>query len=83
MVTTLPADVKGVDAEADHLAQGSGTTMASNNQEGVLTQEELAQLLTSGDPTQIREALPRMSPPMRRIAETVLVESSQKQPDRE
>jgi hypothetical protein len=83
MVTTLPADVKGVDAEPDHLAQGSGTTMANNNQEGVLTQEELAQLLTSGDPTQIREALPRMSPPMRRIAETVLAESSQKQPDRE
>ena len=83
MVTTLPADVKGVDAEPDHLAQGSGTTIASTNQADLLTQEELAQLLTSGNPIQIREALPRMSPPMRRVAETVLAESSQKQPDRE
>jgi hypothetical protein len=83
MVTTLPADVKGVDAEPDHLAQGSGTTIASASQADALTQEELAQLLISGDPTQIREALPRMSPPMRRIAETVLAESSQKQTDRE
>jgi hypothetical protein len=83
MVTTLPADVKGVDAEPDHLAQGSGTTIASANQADALTQDELAQLLTSGDPTQIREALSRMSPPMRRVAETVLAESSQKQPDRE
>jgi hypothetical protein len=83
MVTTLPADVKAVDAEPDHLAQFSDTTTASANQSGALTQEELAQLLTSFDTTRIREALPRMSPQMRRVAETVLAESAQKESDRE
>ena len=83
MVTTLPADVKAVDAEPDHLAQFSDTTTTSANQSGALTQEELAQLLTSGDTTRIREALPRMSPQMRRLAETVLAESAQKESDRE
>jgi hypothetical protein len=83
MVTTLPADVKAVDAEPDHLAQFSDTITASTNQSGALTQEELAQLLTSGDTTRIREALPRMSPQMRRVAETVLAESAQRESDRE
>jgi hypothetical protein len=83
MVTTLPADVKGVDAEPDHLAQSSDITAADANSPSALTQEELAQLFTSGDTTRIREALPRMSPQMRRIAETVLAESSVRQPDRE
>ena len=83
MVTTLPADVKGVDAEPDHLAQSSDITAADTNSPSALTQEELAQLFTSGDTTRIREALPRMSPQMRRISETVLAESSVRQPDRE
>jgi hypothetical protein len=83
MVTTLPADVKGVDAEPDHLAESSNITAANANQSGVLSQEELAVLLTSGDTTRIREALPRMSPQMRRVAETLLAESSEKHSDRE
>jgi hypothetical protein len=83
MVTTLPADVKGIDAEPDHLAQSSTITAANTNQPGVLSQEELAVLLTSGDTTRIREALQRMSPQMRRVAETLLAESSEKQSDRE
>ena len=83
MVTTLPADVKGVDAEPDHLAQSSSITATDANSPSALTQEELAQLFTSGDTTRIREALPRMSPQMRRIAESVLAESSSQQPDRE
>ena len=82
MVTTLPADVKGVDAEPDHLTQPSDATNAAN-QTGALTQDELALLLTSADSAHIREALPRMSPQMRRIAEAVLAESSLQRPDRE
>jgi hypothetical protein len=81
MVTTLPADVEGVDAEPDRsspdVANG-GTNTAG--QQAVLTEEELALLLTSGDPDRIREALPRMSPQMRRIAEVVLTESSHQPP---
>jgi hypothetical protein len=83
MVTTLPADVKGVDAEPDHLAQSSDITADDANSPGALTQDELALLLTSGDTTRLREALPRMSPQMRRVAESVLAESAQKQSDRE
>lgn len=83
MVTTLPADVKGVDAEPDHLAHASDITAADVSSPSALTQEELAQLFTSGDTTRIREALPRMSAQMRRIAESVLAESSSQQPDRE
>ena len=82
MVTTLPADVKGVDAEPDHLTQSLDATTVAN-QTAALTQDELAVLLTSGDSTRIREALPRMSPQMRRVAEAVLAESSVQRPDRE
>jgi hypothetical protein len=84
MVTTLPADVEGVDAEPDHLA--SDTAKSVNGiagQQAPLTQEELALLLTSGDPERIREALPRMSPQMRPIAEVVLAESSHQQPGKQ
>jgi hypothetical protein len=83
MVTTLPADLKGVDAEPDHLAQSLDIIAATGDQPAGLTQEELALLLTSGDTMRIREALPRMSPKMRRVAESVLGESAQKQSDRE
>lgn len=83
MITTLPADAEGVDAEPDHLAQASDTIATNGNGAGALTQEELSDLLTTGDTTRIREALPRMSPQMRRIAEIVLAESSQKSLERE
>src|SRR5262249_8458031 len=81
MVTTLPADGNGEDADADPPAPSSGITATDANSPSALTQEELAQLFTSGDTTRIREALPRMSPQMRRIAETVLAESSVRPPD--
>ena len=83
MVTTLPADLKGADAEPDHLAQGPTTLTARSNQSGGLTEDELAALLTSGDPRTIREAIPRMSPQMRRVAETLLAETPREQPDKE
>jgi hypothetical protein len=82
MITTLPADVKGVDAEPARLAESSEVAAARANQPGALTDEELAALLASGDTASIREALPRMSPHMRRIAEILIAEASQKQPDR-
>jgi hypothetical protein len=83
MITKLPADAEGVDAEPDHLAQAPDTIATNANEAGTLTQEELSDLLTTGDTTRIREALPRLSPQMRRIAEIVLAESSQKQLERE
>lgn len=70
MVTDLPREIRGVDTlaemEADELAQaidGNGTG---------LSEAELAELLSTGSPEQIRAALPRMTPEMRRIAQAVL-----------
>lgn len=79
MITTLPANTKAVDAEPDRLASSAENTTASASQPGLLSQEELALLLTSGDTRRIREALPRMSPDIRRVAELMLAEASAKQ----
>lgn len=77
MVTDLPAEIKGVDAlpelSPDRLARLSDT-QAARPATG-LSEEELAAQLTSGDPEDIRAALPRMTPQMRKLAHTVLAES--------
>ena len=65
MITDLPKEAQGVDA--DSLAEGNGET---------LTDEELAELLSSESPEKIRAAMPRMTPELRRIAEAVLKEQS-------
>lgn len=72
MVTDLPREIRGVDAlasmEADELAQAIDDTGTG------LNETELATLLSNGSPEQIRAALPRMTPEMRRIAQAVLNE---------
>lgn len=77
MVTDLPQEVRGLDAlgemSAGDLVEGSdaNVTRASTG----LSERELADLLSSGSPEQIRAALPRMTPEMRRVALAVLAES--------
>jgi hypothetical protein len=77
MVTDLPQEIRGIDALAElsakDLAERSDTTgvRASTG----LSERELADLLSSGSPEQIRSAMPRMTPAMRRIAEAVIAES--------
>jgi hypothetical protein len=61
LVTDLPKEVRGVDVDPN--VQDGG---------GALTDEELADLLSNGAPEQIREALPRMPPDMRKVAELTL-----------
>jgi hypothetical protein len=61
MVTDLPKEVRGVDA--DPSVQEADST---------LTDDELADLLSNGTPAQIKEALPRMPPEMRKVAELAL-----------
>ncbi|MGH9844508.1 MAG: hypothetical protein ACREEM_37780 [Blastocatellia bacterium] len=61
MITDLPNETQGVDA--DPLARTDGEKLAD---------EELAELLSSGSPEKIRAALPRMTPELRRIAESVV-----------
>src|SRR5215468_613071 len=62
MVTDLPETKKGVDADP---REETGAT---------LSDEELAELLSSGDPSKIKAAMPRMTPEMRQVAELVVKE---------
>ena len=66
LITDLPKEVRGSDAQPVNENGGSQS----------LRDEELANLLTDGSPEQIRAALPRMTPELRRIAEAVLREST-------
>jgi len=74
MITALPDSVKGIDAlsrlcsedmeERSNVEQPRKTTGIS--------ERELAELIQSGDREQIRDAMLRMTPEMRRIAEAVI-----------
>jgi hypothetical protein len=66
LITDLPKEARGSDAQPVN-ENGGGQS---------LRDEELANLLTDGSPEQIRAALPRMTPELRRIAEAVLREST-------
>lgn len=79
MVTDLPQEIRGVDAlgelSAKDLAERSdvnGVRVSTG-----LSERELANLLSSGSVEQIRAALPRMTPEMRRIAEAVIAQSGE------
>lgn len=62
MITDLPKEVRGADAEPGKTG------------DDFLADEELAELLSTGKPEQIRAALPRMQPEMRKIAMLALGE---------
>jgi hypothetical protein len=66
LVTDLPKEIRGVAPQPG----------ADESGDAPLGDEELAKLVTDGSPEQIRAALPRMSPELRRIAEAVLRESN-------
>jgi len=65
LVTDLPDQIKGVDSDpTKYLAEASAT----KNAQSELSESELAELLVNGTPAKIKEAMPRMSPEMRRVA---------------
>lgn len=66
LVTTLPDADKSDSYLADRAKESEPM--------GALTDAELAQLLAEADPAQIRAAMPRMNPELRRVAEMVLKE---------
>jgi len=74
MITELPESIQGVDALAK--LTGRDVEDRSNADEPRKTtgisERELVELIQSGDPDRIKEALPRMSPEMRRVAEAVI-----------
>jgi hypothetical protein len=73
-VMTSPREIQGVDADAstsaDELRRMSDTGQARAG--GQLSEAELVELMTNGSADDIRRALPRMTPEMRRVAEAVL-----------
>jgi len=77
MVTDLPQEIRGVDALAELSAKDLAERSDANGVRAStgLSERELADLLSSGSPEQIRAAMPRMTPAMRRIAEAVIAES--------
>lgn len=73
MLTELPPDVKGVEAlEQMDGVQLSNTLELNGETSTGLSEAELAELISTGSTAQIRAMLPRMTPQMRRIAESLL-----------
>jgi hypothetical protein len=67
MVTDLPDTGKGVDADPEKYLAGG--------EQGSLSDEELAKLLSEGAPQRIKAAMPRMTPDMRRVAALAIGEA--------
>ena len=70
LVTDLPATATPQELNTETLA--SLADVNSTRTATGLSERELADLLANGSPEQIRAAMPRMSPDMRRIAQLVL-----------
>jgi hypothetical protein len=72
-VMTSPREIQGVDAgdvNTDELRRMSDAGQSRTG--GQLSEAELVELMTNGNADDIRRALPRMTPEMRRVAEAVL-----------
>jgi hypothetical protein len=70
LVTDLPTTTTSQEVNSETLA--SLADVDSTRTATGLTERELADLLASGSPEQIRAAMPRMSPDMRKITQLVL-----------
>ena len=77
LVMTSPREIEGVDAAGTNIPVEELRRMTGANREREATrvsEDELAELMTNGNVEEIRRALPRMTPEMRRIAEIVLAQ---------
>jgi DNA-binding transcriptional regulator YiaG len=74
LVTDLPSTIKGTEPtpELNNDTLASLSDVDTTRSATGLTQREFADLLADGSPEEIRSAMPRMSPQMRKVAETVL-----------
>ena len=74
MVTDLPSIIKGTEASPDLNEEtlAAITDVDAARPATGLSERELAELLASGSPEEIRAAMPRMSPELRKIAAAVL-----------
>ena len=74
LVMTSPREIQGVDADVS-IGNLRRSSEATSERDAVrLSESELAELMTQGNREDIRRALPRMTPEMRRIAEAALVQ---------
>lgn len=78
MITELPEPIQGIDA----LTKFSGRDVeekadsAQRRQGTGISEQELAELIQSGDLDRIRQVLPRMTAEMRKIAEAVIAQGN-------
>ena len=74
MVTDLPTTIKGTEASPDLNEEtlAALTDVDAARPATGLSERELADLLADGSPEEIRAAMPRMTPEMRKIAAAVL-----------
>jgi hypothetical protein len=74
MITELPATVQGVDALSKLTARDmeERSDVDQRRRTTGISERELAELIQSGDREQIEQAMPRMTPEMRRIAKAVI-----------
>ncbi len=74
LVMQMPRDAQGVDALTNsHSSELERLTNQSLSRTGTqLSDEQLAALITTGTPEQIQAAMPRLTPEMRRVAQSVL-----------
>ena len=77
MITELPEAIQGVDALAKFSGREVESRADSDQRRDAtgISEHELAELIQSGDPEQIKLALPRMTAEMRRVAEAVITQS--------
>jgi hypothetical protein len=76
LISRLPEQASGIDSPQIAAGAAENSSSPLNNNAGMtLSDEEVAGLLESGSPEAIRRAIPRMSPELRRIAETALKEA--------
>jgi hypothetical protein len=76
LVMTSPREIQGVDADVSLPAASELERLSDSNQprtQGLMSEQELAELMTQGSPDDIRNALPRLSPQMRRVAVAFLL----------
>jgi hypothetical protein len=74
MVTDLPAILRGTEAnpELDEKSLALLTDVDATRPSTGLSERELAELLASGSPDEIRAAMPKMTSEMRKIAAALL-----------
>ena len=74
LVTDLPSVIEGTEPtpELNNDTLASITDVNATREVTGLSERELADLLANGTPEQIKAAMPRMSPEMRKVAESVL-----------